>query len=70
MCRLKDLGASKAYLEQCMWSPQDALKLQSANGEFPPCFRQAPSPQAQCHRESLMSDKARSRQAGPQQCRA
>lgn len=30
--RLEDLGASNAYLEECVWSAQDALRLQAANG--------------------------------------
>ena len=41
-----------------MWSAQDALKLQSANGESSPCFRPAPSPQLECRWGTLMSGKA------------
>lgn len=32
-CRLRDLDGYKKFRDECMLSPQDALKLQAANGE-------------------------------------
>jgi len=33
VCRLRDLPGYKKFRDSCMLSPQDALKLQAANGE-------------------------------------